>query len=367
MNRKENNMPGRVRLFRLRMFAAAFAAYSGSTAAALASDPLPGDAVAPPPNSNVFLLYDEYQNDDHYGGQPGDPHGPDATDGTKFEVNLLVARYVRTFSLGGFNAGVQVYLPYVTFLGGQTAGINNLGSAAPGLLPSLGRGSIDLSKTSGFAQPSFGAFIFPIADRQNGTYVVVGPWIDPPISSFNKNSNLNPSQNVWTFEAEFAFRTVLFGTPATPNLTFEIWQEDYFYLSNPHSAVPGETISAGNIPPIYYSLGVSNPVRATPAVDARFREQPTTELHVYLPYEPIPAVHFFVAPGLYQAFGGKQTYLADGGVADSSLRTEETQLRLIVSSFVSPTLQVSLAGDYDVAAHGTPYNRTLEIRVVKYF
>lgn len=361
-------MASRVPWFRLVIFGAAFAACVGFSANALASDPLPGEAFAPPLNSNILLFYDEYQNDDRFGGQPGDPHGPDATHDTKFETNILVARYVRTFSLGGFNAGVQVYLPYVTFLGEQRAGINNLGSAAPGLLPTLGRGSINLSKTSGFGQPSLGAYLFPIANRQSGTYALFGPWIDPPVSSFNKNSDLNPSQNVWAFEMEFAFRTVLLGTPVTPNLAIEIWQEDYFYLSNSHSAVSGDVVSADAIPPIYRSLGVANPVKTTPTIGATFREQPTTELRVYLPYEPVPAVHFYIAPGLYQAFGGKQTYAVNGaGIVDSCRRTEETQLRLIIASFVSPTVQLLFSGDYDIAAHGTPYNRTLEFRLVKYF
>lgn len=357
-------MARRVCLSRSCLFAAAFAISGGYAASALASDPLPGDTVAPRLNSNALLLYDQYQNDDRYGGQPSNPHAPDAA---HIEANVFVIRYVHDFSLAGHNAGIQFYLPYVTYLGGQRLGINDLGSAAPGL-PSLGPGHVDLSRTNGFAQPNFGAFFFPVANRQTGTYFLIGPWIAPPISSFNKNNDLNASQNLWTFESELSFRTILFGTPKTRNLALVLWEENYFYLSNPNSAEAGEIISADTIPPVYRALGASNPVRILPAENATLREQPTTELRVYLPYEIVPATHFYIAPGLYQSFGGKQTYKINGvGVVDTGNRTEETQLRLVASSYVSPTLQILLAADYDIAAHGAPYQRSLELRILKLF
>ena len=361
-------MQYRVCSLRSCIFAAVFAMAAGYAGGALASDPLPGDSVAPPVNSNLIMLYDEYQNDNRFGGQPGNPHGPDATHDTKFQANITVLRYVHTFDVDGYYPGVQVYLPYVAYLGGQSVGINDLGSAAPGLLPSLGRGHINLSKTNGFAQPNFGAYMFPIANRQTGTYLLIGPWIAPPVSAFNKNNNLNANQNVWTFETEFAFRKVLFGTVSTQNLTLVLWEENYWYLSNPHSADASDVVYADNIPPIYQFLGARNPVKVTPMLNGTFREQPTTEFRVYLPYQIIPATRFYIAPGLYQSFGGKQTYKINGvGIVDSGNRTEETQLRLVASSFVSPTLQILLAGDYDVAAHGGPYARSLELRILKEF
>jgi hypothetical protein len=342
--------------------------FGAAAPVALASDPLPGDSVAPPLNSNLIMVYDEYQNENRFGGQPGNPHGPDAKHDTRFEGNFFVFRYVHDFGLEGHNAGVQVFLPYVTYLGGQQLGINDLGSARPGLLPSLGRGSINLSKTNGFAQPNFGAFLFPVANRETGTYFMIGPWIAPPVSSFNKNNNLNANQNVWTFEAEFSLRTELIGTPDTPNLALVLWEENYFYLDNRNSAVASDVISASSIPPIYQALGVTNPVKVRPAANATFREQPTTEFRAYLPYTLIPASRTYIAPGLFEAFGGKQTYkLNGGGIVDSGNRTQETQLRLVVSSFVTPSLQLLLAMDYDVAAHGTPYTRAIEIRVLKEF
>jgi hypothetical protein len=348
----------------------------GLAGPACASDPLAGDTYAPPPNINMVMLYDFYHNSDQYGGQLGDPHAPNATDDTRFAANSFVFRYLHSFLVDNYNAGVQVYAPYVSFLGNQQVGINDLGTPAPGILPSLGPGSANITATSGFAQPNFSFYIFPIADRNTQTYLVIEPWISPPVSSFNRNNTLNEnSQNIWTFNTEFGFRTELFGTPETRNLAIELWQETYLYGTNSNSALASPAISANNIPPIYtYAHSIvpeipdTNPVRAASVTPAQFREQPTNEFRVYLPYQFFPATHAFIAPGLYQSFGGKQTYrLKTGGIVDSGARTNETQLRLILGSFVTPSIQLTLVGDYDIIAHGSSYDRALEFRLIKFF
>jgi hypothetical protein len=134
-------------------------------------------------------------------------------------------------------------------------------------------------------------------------------------------------------------------------------------------------VYANHIPALYTlghsidsAIPDSNPVQAASVTPATFREQPTNEFRVYLPYQFIARTHAYIAPGLYQSFGGKQTYkLRNGEVVDSGVRTNETQLRLILGSFVTPSIQVSLTGDYDVIAHGTPYDRVLEFRIIKFF
>ncbi len=357
------------------LLATAITAQLGSIGNAFASDPLAGDAYAPDPNTTILMLYDFYHNDDVYGGQLGDPHGPDAHD-TKITANIVVPRYLHSFALDGYNAGVQAYVPYISYLGDQRIGINNLGTPAPGLLPSLGPGRANIDATTGFAQPNFAFYLFPISDRKTGTYFIIQPWISPPISSFNKNNTLNLSQqNVWTFTSEFGFRTLLLGTPQTQNLALEVWQETYLYGLNSNSALAEPSISANSIPPLY-SIGHqidsripdTNPVQAKSVTPAQFREQPTNEFRVYLAYEFNPRIHAFIAPGFYQSFGGKQTYkLNNGTIVDSGARTNESQLRLIVGSFVTPSIQLTLDADYDVAAHGTPYDRVIEFRLLKFF
>jgi hypothetical protein len=332
-----------------------------ASGAAHASDPLPGDAIAPPVNINIGLLYEEFSD----AGTFGATHGANTTEDTHISDEITVLRYVRTFD-GPIETGVQAYLPLVNFIGMQQLGVN-IPSPLPGF-PAFGAGKANLSNQSGFAQPSLGAFAFLVNQPATGTYAVVGPWIDPPVSSFNKNDVLSPSQNVWTYELEAGLRKMLVGTPTTPNVSVEVWGEGYVFGNNSHSADVSPEVSANNIPAIYTDFGIHNPLRNQSEAAATFREQPSGELRIYATYEFAPAVAAYFTPGFYQSFGGKQTYaLHGGGTADSGNRTNETQLRFILASFVSPTMQVMAIGEYDVAAHGQPLARNFEIRIAKFF
>lgn len=343
---------------------------------ALASDPLPGDGIAPPVNINIFLYYNEFEN----AGEIGAVHGSSYDDHTRISADINVARYVRTFDIGSLEAGFQMYEPYVGFLGPQEAGVQNIAGpnvpALGGQLPSYGPGRANLSNESGFGQPNFGVFAFPVNNPKTGTYLVIGPWIAPPVSSYNQAASLNPGNNTWTYEMEAGFRTTLLGTPTTKNLAIEVWGEAYFFGDNTNSAYVSPSVSAIGIPPVYslyneLSGGLipdHNPLAAKSETPATFHEQSSEELRVYLPYEFAPAMDAYIAPGFYQSFGGKQTYtLGNGEKVDSGNRTQESQLRLVAASFVSPTLQVMLVGEYDVADRGGPLYRTVELRLAKFF
>jgi hypothetical protein len=340
--------------------------------AAYASDPLPEDAIAPPLNVNIGLYYNEFED----AGTVGAVHGSSYNNDTHISTDVSVFRYVRTFAIGNMEYGVQAFVPYVAFLGEQTAGISNIGSAVPGVLPAYGPGRANLAATSGFGEPNFGAFAFPINDPATGTYMAVGPWIALPVSGFNPAYSLNPGQNVWTYEAEAGFRTTVIGTPKTTNLAVEVWGEAYFFGSNNKSGDVSPTVSANSIPPIYTLaheaisplIPDTNPLASGSYVPATFKEQPSQEVRIYLPYTFYPATGAFFAPGLYQSFGGKQTYtLRNGEKVDSGNRTNETQLRFTISSFVTPTIAIMGVGIYDVANHGGPLYRGVELRLAKFF
>ncbi len=345
------------------MLVAAGSLISGS---ARASDPLPGDAVAPAVNINIVLLYNEFSD----AGTFNTAHGPNDKSDTHLSDDVAVARYIRTFDIDGYLSGVQLFVPRVWFLGQQHVGVN-LPSAAPGLLPPIGRGRADLSAQNGFSQPNFGAFIFPINNKATGTYLVVGPWIAPPVSSFNKQAGLNPAENVWTYEAELGYHTTLLGTPKTQNLQLEAWGEGYLYGQNGGSASVSSEVTANDLPASYAlahafinpAIPGGNPIVRQTFTSARFREQPTAEMRLYLPFQFYPKTAAFVAPGFFQSFGGKQTYKVSGGVIDSGSRTNETQLRLVAGSFVTPNIQLMAAGYYDINAHGGPLNRTVVVRL----
>jgi hypothetical protein len=363
---------------RLRLAAAVLplAMGLGLHAARAAEDSLPGDGIAQPLNVNIGIFYNLFTN----AGKVGAVHGGSYDKDTHISTDITVARYVRTFAVDGFVSGVQVYEPYVAFIGAQGAGVANIAGpyvpALGGQLPAYGAGRANLSSDSGFGQPNFGVFSYLINRPDSGTYGVVSPWISPPISGFNKDKSLNPGQNVWTYEMELGFRTTLLGDPNGQNLAVELWSESYFFGANNNSALVEPQVSANHIPPIYGEYNLlsggaipdANPLQAASSTPARFNEQPSQEFRIYLPYEFLPATRAFISPGFYQSMGGKQTYTLRNGVkVDSGNRTNESQLRLVAASFVSQTTQIMLIGEYDLAAHGAPLNRNVEIRIATFF
>jgi hypothetical protein len=227
---------------------------------------------------------------------------------------------------------VQIVQPYVSFIGQQTLGVP------------VGEESlrVPLSTSGGFLQPSLGAFIFPVARPATDTYFVLGFWFSPPIGQYNENANLSLTQNLWTGELEAAGRMTLLGNPAGRNLALELWGEGYFYGSNGNATLAG--------------IGGTAP--------ATLSQQPTGEIRAYLPYRfYAPSLATFT-PGIFQSFGGKQVYtLSDGSKIDAGTRTQETQLRFTLSSYLSEHWQMLLSGQYDVVAHGGPLNREIELRV----
>jgi len=322
---------------------------------ALASDPLPGDLVAPPPNVNIVLYYNEFSD----AGALQPVHGHGYAKDTHISADVQALRYIRTFNIDGMLSGVQVVEPYVSFIGHQTVGV----ASTP-----FGPGRASLEHGGGFAQPWFGTFIFPVANPGTGTYLVTGVWLYPPIGSYDKDASLNYSKNLWEGEIEIGARKVLLGDPAGQNLSAELWGEGYFFGSNGSAAYPSPAVSANNIPAIYQEFGVHNPIVAASAIPAKLSEEPEGEIHVYFPYQFFAPTRAQIVPGFYQSFGGKQVYtLANGSKLDSSVRSEESQLRLVLSTYLSPHWQVQLNGEYDIAAHGNSMNRNVELRVAAVF
>ncbi|MGE4480921.1 transporter [Acidocella sp.] len=355
---------------RVRLIASACFALACSFAPvrALAPDPWPGEAVQPPPDLNIVLYYNAFTSTGAYGESDGTVDGQH----TRINVDLQVLRYIHTFNVANVLAGVQVYVPYVSFIGNQQVGQYIPAPAGlPAGTPAYGAGHATLSHEGGFGQPSFGAFFFPYSTANNSTNLVLGAWISPPIGSYNSNASLNYTHNLWTGELEAGFHTTLAGQPGGRNLALSLWGEAYFYGSNGGAGMVTPAIYANAIPPIYQlyhqidpAVPASNPLSPQTVTPARFSMQPTEELRVYLPYEFFPKTRATIAPGFYQSFGGKGIYtLADGTKVDSGMRTNETQLRLILSTYLSRHWQVALNGEYDVMAHGGPLYRTIELRI----
>ncbi|MDE1897076.1 MAG: hypothetical protein KGH91_08380 [Rhodospirillales bacterium] len=336
---------------------------------AQASDPWPDEALQPPSGLNIVLYYNAFANAGSY-GQPG---GEVIGQHTRINVDVQALRYIHTFNVENVLSGVQVYVPYASFIGSQQVGQPGIPAPAglPAGTPAYGPGHAALSATSGFGQPSFGAFVFPYWAARSATGLVLAAWLSPPISSYNRSTSLNYAQNLWTGELEAGFRTTLFGQPDGRNLAISAWGEAYFYGRNGNAGFVHPAVYANAIPPVYQvyheldpAVPAANPLVPQSVTPASFSMQPTEELRVYFPYQLFPATHGTIAPGFYQSFGGKGVYtLSNGAEIDSGIRTNASQLRLILSTYLTPHWQVAVNGEYDVMANGGPLYRTVELRV----
>lgn len=314
--------------------------------AARASVPLPGDAVQPPANINILLYYNVLDG----AGEMAPVRSNGYDKNTRISADFQAIRYIHTFNVAGMVGGVQLYQVYSNFLGPQEIGIPNLGG--------LGPGRARLRHGEGLAQPNLGAFIFPYANNKTGTYLVLGQWFDPPVGSYDKAASLNYTENMWTFESEAGFRTTLLGSPEGRNLSLEVWGELYIFSDNNGAAA---------VSPALYSNTYGQLTQAS-ATPARLHKQPEGELRVFLPFQFYYPTRATISPGFYQSLGGKEVYrLQNGATLDSGTRTEESQIFLGLSSYVSPHWQLMINGEYDVAAHGGPLNRAVELRVATAF
>ena len=336
---------------------------------ARASDPWPDENIQPPPGLNIVLYYNAFAA----AGSYGQPDGNVISQHTRVNVDVQALRYIHTFNIETVLTGVQVYVPYVSFIGGQQVGVSDIPAPAglPAGTPSYGAGHEALGSANGFGQPNFGAFIFPYWSPKTDTGLILAAWLSPPIGSYNQSASMNDSPNLWTGELEAGLRTTLLGRPERRNFAVSAWAEAYFYGSNGNAGLVSPAVYANSISPIYQvyhelnpALPAANPLVPQTMVPASFSMQPTEELRVYFPYQFFPAAGASISPGFYQSFGGKGIYTLEGGTKiDSGTRTNESQLRLILSTYLSNHWQVAVNGEYDVMAHGGPLYRTIELRI----
>jgi hypothetical protein len=212
---------------------------------------------------------------------------------------------------------------------------------------------------SGFGQPNFGLFLWPVNLPKTGIYYLLSAWLSPPISSFTKINNLtaptlSSANNTLTETIETGARAPLLGTPTTKNLAIEGFYDLNLFQSNPNYASVYQPIPGG---------------RRVGPFDATFRQQPTQELRAYLVYTFDPKVGATTSLGFYQSFGGKQTLKIAHApqIVDTGNRTNESQLRFYLTSFVTQTVQARLFFYYDVAAYGGPKQRVIGLRFAKAF
>lgn len=287
-------------------------AASGLLGTAMAAAPLPGDLFAPPPNISVAELYNSFG----YANKFYTPNGTELGN-TRIATDVPIIRLVHSFTpYHGIPWGVQVIAPYTAFLGQQKVG------------------GTDLSSNSGFAEPLFSVFAYPISTPRST--LALAYYLSPPIGAYNDIYSLNASSNSWVNNLEIGYRHTLLGNPKGRHLDLQVWGDVYFY---------GDNTIAGSVPT---------------APNEKLHTQTSTQLIVYLPYYFHPKTDSYVGLSFEQTFGGKQTItyngLAPGNFIDTGNRNDSTSVGVIAGTFIRPTVFLQAQATTTVRARGGARN-----------
>lgn len=282
---------------------------------ASAAAPLVTDLIAPPPNINVVMGYENFSNAGSFYTPNGTRLGQ-----TRIETDVPVLRLVHIFKpIDGIIWGAQVIEPYVAFPGEQKIG------------------GTQLSANSGFAEPLLSAFAWPVNDPAENQYLLFAYFLSPPTGAYNNSYALNASSNNWINDLEVAYGHIIFGNPQGRRLDFQIWSDTYLYSNN--------------------ASGTYNP---DPALgNLTVHTEPAEQLVVYLPYYFHPATAGYLGLGFEQTFGGKVTDTFSNIpslVSDTGIRNDVTSVSIIGGTFLTKTLFLNGQISTDVRARGGARN-----------
>ncbi len=229
---------------------------------------------------------------------------------SNFDVATVIPRILYYSDIGGVPIAVQAFLPS----GGFTQ--HKIGGAQAGMSNGIG----DL--TGGFT-----AFALSGADKPGGTNLGVTAYVSGPTGAYNATRPFNIGTGTWTFFPQVGL-IQNFGNGFFLDLAADV------------------TVYAD-----HSELG------------SNYRQNETYQFQGYLRKNFSPTT--FVAAGYNGRFGGKQ--FIDG--INTGLRTESNGVRLFAGMFVTPTVQVTAVGGFDVTRNegGFRNDFTAQIRLLKVF
>lgn len=294
------------RLSRLNWIRTAMVSMAAASvvAPAYAIDTDPGDWSAPPPGTNLLLVYAQHANRDSL---YTDGH---KTPNAKLNSNVAILRYVRPIEVSGLVVAPQVLLPWA---GLSTGGVvKGLGSAS-GLGDIIFASPVWLAKADAVSRNSF----------------AIAPYLVLPTGDYKKGNNLNIGENRWKAILQLG---------ATYQLSKQLDAEGAVDVT-----VFGKNKAAG----------VGSDVLEQEAI---FQAQASLNWH----HSPGTVL----AAGVSHSMGGRQKV---NGVTLSD-RMERTKVALTASKFVTPTVQVmgSVGRDLKVD-NGFKESSRFNIRILKVF
>lgn len=172
-----------------------------------------GDFVAPPPGTNLALLYFQHSTRDSLYA-----NGNKLPGNNKLDADIAILRGVHWFKLGDYTALNQVILPFGTLEGkGSASGLGKSDGAA------------DLILSQGIWLKS--------ADRK-GTNWGVAHFLFVPTGSYDKNSALNLGENRWKWTLQTGLAQGL-----TENLSLDLTADVTFFGNNNQANATNGTLS----------------------------------------------------------------------------------------------------------------------------
>ncbi len=189
---------------------------------ARASAPWPGEAFQPRPSLNIVLCDNAFANTGSY----GQPSGIVTSQHTRINVDTQAPRYIQTFNVESVLAGVQIYEPYISFIGSSQIGVRRSIPTPAALSTEASAYSARhaaLSADRDLGQPNFGALAFPYWSPRTDTAFVLATWLSAPISGYNVGISLNYAENQWTGALEAGFRTTLAGAQDGRSIAISTW------------------------------------------------------------------------------------------------------------------------------------------------
>lgn len=270
-----------------------------------AIDTDPGDWTAPPPGTNLFLLYAQHANRNalYTNGQQ--------TPNAKLGSDVAILRYVRPVDVSGLIVAPQVLLPWARLrTGGVVAGLGNASST----------GDLILASPIWFAKAG-------TASRNSFSFA---PYLVLPTGDYDRGQTLNIGENRW--KAIFQFG-------GTYQLSKQIDAE---------GAIDATLFGKNK------DFGASG-------ADT-LQQKPLYQLQGSLNWHQSPGTLFAV--GLSHTFGGVQK--VNGVSLNNEMAT--TKMALTASTFVSPSLQVLVSVGRDLKVdNGFKESSRLNVRMLKLF
>jgi hypothetical protein len=279
-----------------------------------AVDYQPFDWVPEKPGVNVLMGYYEFGRYNEYNRTGTVTHD------TSLDSNTGVLRYLHYSSIFGFTYVLDLIVPFGTLSNGKIGG-ESLGSA------------------TGVADPlaSIGAWL--INDPERRRYLSTVVFVSLPIGSYHKGRPLNLGANRWQTDLQVDFTQGFLD-----KFAIDVSGDRICYGNNNEAGTGSQSLSQ----------------KATYGVYAWLSYDMTSTLRRAMP----TAKQASLSIGYAGTFGGVQTL--DG--VPTGAKTNEQQIRLSYSQFITPTWLGTLSISHDIKASGQfKQNFGVLFRVAKLF